>query len=194
MAQDWAVQTAPGRCCVTGRDFGEGEEFYTVLVEEGESFKRLDFSTQEWKGPPEGSFCHFKTRVPVKEQPKQLLVHSEMLIAFFRRLATETKPVRLQLRFVLALILMRKRLLRYDGSKTEDRLEIWNMTLTRDQTHHRVVNPQLTDDQIGVVSRELSGILHSDMGEWADRLPMKPEGMNETGTSSVDSTQADDQE
>ena len=41
------------------------------------------------------------------------------------------------------------------------------MTLTRDHSKHRVVNPRLTDDQIEGVSKQLSAILHEDMGEWA---------------------------
>jgi hypothetical protein len=62
---------------------------------------------------------------------------------------------------------MRKRLLRYDGSTTTDDGEVWQMTLTRDQTTHRVVHPPLTDAEIAGVSEQLSAILHGDMGVWA---------------------------
>jgi hypothetical protein len=167
MAQQWQVDAATGRCAETGRAFEEGEEFYTVLFEQDETFTRLDYSMEAWQGPPKDAYCHFKSRVPVKEKQKKLLVDNEVLIGFFRRLADESEPVRLQFRFVLALILMRKRLLRYDGSAVEDGLDIWRMTLTRDQSTHRVVNPRLTDGQIEGVSRQLSAILHGDMGVWA---------------------------
>jgi hypothetical protein len=167
MTQQWEVASTTGRCAATGRPFEEGEEFYTVLLEDGESFRRVDYSLSGWSGPPDRAFCHFKSRVPVKEKQKKLLVDQEVLIGFFERLAEESEPVRIQFRFVLALILMRKRLLRYDGSKMEDGVEVWTMTLTRDQTGHRVINPNLTDEQIEGVSTQLSAILHSDMGEWA---------------------------
>ncbi len=113
----WQVERAAGQCSATGRALAEGEEFHTVLFEEGESFRRADYSLEAWEGPPEGSYCHFKTRVPVKEKKKQLLVGNEALTAFFIRLADETAPIRVQFRFVLALILMRKRILRYDGTR-----------------------------------------------------------------------------
>jgi hypothetical protein len=167
MPQQWEVANTTGRCAATGRAFEEGEEFYTVLLEDGDSFKRVDYSLSGWSGPPDGAFCHFKSRVPVKEKQKKLLVDQEVLVGFFERLADETEPVRIQFRFVLALILMRKRLLRYDGSRMEDAVEVWTMTLTRDQSVHRVINPNLTDEQIEGVSTQLSAILHSDMGEWA---------------------------
>jgi hypothetical protein len=164
--QQWEVEPTTGRCAVTGRTLEEGEEFYTVLFEDGESFRRVDYSLEAWEGTPEGSYCHFKSRIPIKEKRKKLLVDNELLINFFIRLAEETEPVRLQFRFVLALILMRKRLLRYEGSAVREGVETWELVLTHEQTRHQVINPRLTDDQIEGVSKQLGAILHGDMGEW----------------------------
>ena len=80
MAQQWEVQRSMGTCVATGRAFEEGEEFYTVLFEDGDSFRRLDYCVNAWQGPPEGAYCHFKTRVPVKEKQKKLLVDQELLL------------------------------------------------------------------------------------------------------------------
>lgn len=168
MAQDWQVEHPTGRCAVTGRELAEGEEYYAVLFEEGESFRRVDYSDDGWTGPPEGSYCHFRTRVPIKEKKKQLLVDNAVLVNFFLRLADEEDPSRLRFRFVLALILMRKRLLRYDTSEVRDGNEYWRMTMPSDQSSHDVLNPRLTDDQIEDVSGQISSILHGDMGEWAE--------------------------
>jgi hypothetical protein len=167
MAQQWEVESTTGRCTISGRELEEGETFYTVLFEDGDSFRRTDYTVDVWEGPPEGAFCHFKTRVPVKAKRKKLLVDNELLVSFFVRLADETEPVRIQFRFVLALILMRKRLLRYVGSETLDEVEVWRMVVPVEQTEHKVVNPHLTDGQIEGVSGQLSAILHGDMGEWA---------------------------
>ncbi|MBI4717578.1 MAG: hypothetical protein HY763_07220 [Planctomycetes bacterium] len=173
MQPSWQVETPRGVCAATGRRLEEGEEFFTVLFEDGESFRRADYAVDAWQGPPPGTYCHFKSRVPVKVKRKQLLVDDDMLAQFFLRLAPETEPVRVQFRFVLALILMRKRKLRYDGSRVSDGVEVWQMTLLRDQSTHRVVNPRLTDDQIAGVSAQLTAILHGDMGQWATEV-MEP--------------------
>lgn len=167
MSTAWELQRPSGQCSVTGRTLQEGEEFYSALFEEGETFRRADYAAEAWPGPPEGCYCHFKSRVPVRKKPRQLLVDNEALVAFFLRLAEEKEPIRVQFRFVLALILMRKRILRYDGSRVADGVEVWRMTLPRDGTVHEVVNPQLTEDQIGEVSHHLGAILHSDMGAFA---------------------------
>ncbi len=177
MAQQWKIESLTGRCAATGRVLAEGEEFFTVLLEDGESFRRVDYSLDAWQGPPEGAFSHFRTRVPVKEKRKRLLVDDEILVHFFLRLADQSEPHRLQFRFVLALILMRKRLLRYDETIMEDGREVWRMTLTLDKTTHQVVNPHLTDDQIEGVSSQLSAILHGDMGHWT-QLDDFPESLS----------------
>ena len=169
--QHWELDSATGKCTTTGRALAEGEEFYTVLFEEGDTFRRADFSTEGWQGPPEGCYCHFKTRVPVKEKKKKLLVDDELLVGFFQRLADDPEPVRVHFRFVLALILMRKRTLRYEGSVVEDGAEVWTMALPREGSTHRVINPRLSDDQIEAVSAQLTAILHSDMGIWAEPTP-----------------------
>ncbi|MFQ5591270.1 MAG: hypothetical protein ACE5HE_08920 [Phycisphaerae bacterium] len=164
--QQWELKPPHGCCSVTGRALREGEEFYTVLFEEQDSFRRADYSVEAWSGPPAEAYCHFKTRLPVKEKRKRTFVNDEMLVGFFERLADETEPVRIQFRFVIALMLMRKRLLRYVESKIEAGTEVWTMRLASDQSLHRVTNPQLSDDQIEGVSTQLSAILHEDMAQW----------------------------
>ncbi len=166
----WQVDSPHGVCAVTGHKLEEGEEFYTVLFEEGETFRRADYSLGGWQGAPEGAFCFFKTRVPVSRKRKRLLVDDDLLVQFFLRLAREVEPARVQFRFVLALILMRKRKLRYEGTTSVGGVETWDMTLVKDQSRHTVVNPRLSDAEVQSVSAQLSAILHGDMGPWAQEL------------------------
>ena len=169
--QQWQVQTPTGQCAKTGQPIKEGDPFYAVLFEEGELFRRADYSVESWQGPPEGCYCYFKTRMPVKEKKKKLYVDDELLIEFFLRLESDTEPVRVQFRFVLGLILMRKRLLRFERSATVDGQDSWTLTLMRDKSEHRLVNPDLSDEQIDVVSKQLGSILHGDTGAWTTEEP-----------------------
>lgn len=159
----WQVDRTAGQCAKTGLALKEGDPYYTVLFEEGDTFRREDYSEEGWTGPPEGAFCHFKTRLPVKQKKKRLLVDDDLLVNFFSRLADETEPARLRFRFVLALILMRKRILKYDETIKEGENEYWRMRLVKETHVHTVLNPRMTDDEILEVSRELSVILHGDV-------------------------------
>lgn len=166
MTRDWQIENTKGKCTASGRTLQEGEEFYTVIFEDGESFRRLDIAADAWTGVPDGAFCHFKTRVPVKQKKRRLLADDDVLISFFQRLADETDALRIQFRFVLALILMRKRILRYESTEVLEGHEIWRMISPSDQVEHRVENPKLTDAQIEGVSEQLTTILHGDTSDW----------------------------
>ena len=162
--KQWETARPTGICAKTGRELTEGEELYAVLFEDGDSFRREDYSVEAWTGPPPDAYCHFKSKVPIREaKRKRVFVDDEMLVNFFVRLGDETDLLRLQFRFVLALILMRKRLLRYEETLHDGQTESWQMRLVKEQTVHRVLNPRLTDEQIEGVSEQLGAILHGDV-------------------------------
>ncbi len=165
---DWKVQRSQGRCVKTGRGFAPGETYHVVLYCADDGLRREDYSEEAWTGPPEDAFCCFKTRKP-EDQPdkkkKRLLVDDDVLVDFFLRLKDEQERTRLQFRFVLALILMRKRLVKYEDTREEGGKEIWEMRLTRDRSLHSVINPRLNEEEIQEVSRQLTSVLHSDARE-----------------------------
>jgi hypothetical protein len=156
---DFEVARAVGRCFVSGREIAPGEAFYTVLLETPQGFERRDYTSESWTGPPEGSFCHFKTRLPAKDQKKKTFVDDEVLIAFFHRLAASDEAIKQRFRFVLSLILLRKRLLKYERTIREGISEFWEMRLMRDKSVHRVFNPLLDDAQIAELTGQLGVIL-----------------------------------
>ena len=174
--EQWNIQPATRRCEVSGSELAEGEEYYAVLFEDGESFRREEYSLSAWQGPPEGAFCHFRTRVPVKTRRPKLLVDDDMLIHFFARLAGAEDRAKQRFRFVLALILMRKRLLKFEETVRGGDEEWWRMRLMRDaadgsvckEEPQLVLNPRLDEEQIESVSRELGVILHGHAEQGAE--------------------------
>lgn len=166
---EYEVTRAVGRCTVTGRTFSEGELFHSALFETPDGFERRDYSTESWEGPPEGALCHFQTRLAKKEEArKKLFVDSDVLINLFLRLADIDDPLKLRFRFVLSLIMLRKRLLKYERTVREDSREFWEMRMMRDKTLHRVLNPVLDEQEIQELTGELGSIL-------AGQLPDAPD-------------------
>ncbi len=165
---DWEVQRTTGRCAVTGRELAEGEEFYAVLFDRNGTLERVDYSIEAWKGPPEGAFCFWQSRVPVREKKKAVWVDDEVLVNLFSRLANESDEMKVRFRFVLALLLMRKRILKYEQTTRDGDHEYWQMRLVRDTAGggvYMVENPQLSDAQIEAVSAQLRSILQGEMPE-----------------------------
>lgn len=158
---EFEITRPGGQCSVSGRALAEGEVFHTVLFETPGGFERRDIAEESWDGPPEGAFCHFKTRLPEKTRPRKVFVDNDVLVGFFERLDRTDDPSKLRLRFVLALMLMRKRLLKYETTNRDGGKEIWRMRLTRDKSLHQVLNPDLGEDQIQALTGELSVLLAS---------------------------------
>lgn len=165
---DWEVQRTTGRCAVSGRELAEGEEFYAVLIDRNGVLERVDCSIEAWKGPPEDAFCFWRSHVPVKEKKKAVWVDDEVLVNLFARLANEKDDLKIRFRFVLALLLMRKRLLKYEQTARDGDREYWQMRFVRESAPggvHMVENPQLSDAQIEAVSAQLRAILQGEVPE-----------------------------
>ena len=163
---DWEINKPLGQCYGNGRKIEYGEEYFGALVETEEGLQRRDFCADCWESEKPKVFCHWKTRLPEPGQKKQLFVVDQMLMAFFERLGNETDPEKVNFRFVLTLVLMRKKLLKYDESRTDDGKEIWRLRIPGDRSAENkveVINPHLNEEQIEQLSSQIGEILHTDL-------------------------------
>jgi len=159
---DWEIKKTLGQCSGTDREFAIDEEYFAALVETETGFERRDFSADYWNEHKPQVYCFWKTKMPNPEQKKKIFVNDEILMAFFERLAQETDVEKINFRFVLTLILMRKRRLKYDGCRNEDGREIWTLRVTGQDRMVEAVNPHLTEDQIESLSAQMGQILQAD--------------------------------
>lgn len=160
---EWEINKTLGQCYGSQKEFEVDEEYFAALVQTDEGLERRDFCGEYWQEHEPEVYCFWKTRMPNPEVKKQLFIDDAMLMAFFDRLAEETDTEKLNFRFVLTLILMRKRKLKYDSSKMEDGQEIWTIKVTGQDRKEEVINPQLTEEQIEELSGQMSQILQSDL-------------------------------
>jgi hypothetical protein len=117
-------------------------------------------------------FSFWRTTVPEPQQKKKLLVDDSVLMDVFQRMEGKSEPQEIRFRFVLALILMRKRLLKYEGmeelppvtdSMAPKPPETWRMLPKGTEAPVHVINPHLTAEQITEVSQQLSAILAEEV-------------------------------
>ncbi len=160
---EWEINKPLGQCYGTGRKIEYGEEYFGALVETDEGLQRRDFSADYWEEEKPNVFCYWKTRLPHPSQKKQIFVDDEMLLAFFERLGKETEQEKVNFRFVLALILMRKRRLKYDATRVEDANEIWRLRIVGEKQIVEVINPHLDEEQIEQLSSQIGQILQADL-------------------------------
>jgi len=160
---DWEIKKTLGQCWGSGKKFEVGVEYYAALVETPDGFERRDFSVEFWQEQKPEVYCYWKTKMIHPDRKRRLFVDDDMLMTFFERLADETEPEKVNFRFVLTLILMRKRILKYDSSELKDGKEIWTLRATGEKRSVHVVNPHLSEDQVAELSSQIGEILQIEM-------------------------------
>lgn len=156
---DYQIQPNSRRCAVTGRELKPGERFYSALLEEDHRLVRKDFCAEAWQGPPQGAFSFWTGHVQLGGETKRPRFDDDMLEECFHRLRDENEPSRLNFRYVVALLLLRRRRFRYEASRVESGVE--KITLRHLGTNEtvEVVNPHLSDDEIVQVQEEVFRVL-----------------------------------
>ena len=153
-----------------------GDECIATLCEriEDEGFERLDYCPKQWESGirPDRLFSYWRTTVPASDAKEKILVDDSVLMDLFERLGEDTREQRIAFRFILALILMRKRMLRYvrrgdvgdEGDEGDN--EIWFMRpkgSDPDSPLIEVINPQLSEDDIRELSDQLTEVLQGEI-------------------------------
>lgn len=161
-------------CAQTGRALEVGEQHIAALIEtpEDEALVRVAYSLDAWaKGPnlPPGAalFGFWRRTLPESEdQPKQLVSEDE-LFDLFEQLGEATEHKQLAFRYLLALILMRKKILLFEQSKPRTREEPGEL-IVRQRVKggggelFSVLDPGLDDDTVAQATEELGQIMNLD--------------------------------
>jgi hypothetical protein len=159
---DYQIQANTRRCAATGRDLLPGEKFYSVLLDEDGKFVRKDYGGDAWHGPPEGTFSFWMGRVPAQEQDRRPRFDDEMLVECFQRLEGQTSPEKVNFRYVIALLLMRRKRFKFDEARMEGDVEILRLRCSKTRAQFHVVNPRLTEEQMAAVQEEVVKVLGWD--------------------------------
>lgn len=164
LSSEWEIARLTGRCAVSGRELAEGESYYAVLLETAAGLERRDYSIEAWSGAPEGTFCHWRGRMPTKQKRSgPISLDPELLTQLFLRLEESGVEAMQQLRFVIGLLLMRKRLVRMEQTTQQEGREFWQLRLVQDGSIHQVPNPQLSNEQVDRLSIQLLGLLSGEL-------------------------------
>lgn len=115
---DYEFQRCTRRCAATDRELVPGEEFFSVLIAEGAELRRLDYSVGAWEGPPEKAAGWWKSRMPDPASRRMHWAPNDVMLHFFEELANQ--PAQADMRFVLALLLVRRRVFREEDRGTDD--------------------------------------------------------------------------
>jgi len=153
-----------GRCAVSNEPIEPGQKFMAALRETPAGFERVDISLAKWPEFDRKDVIGFwQTIMPAAEQKKKVFVDDQVLCEIFERLSDTAEPAKLNFRFVLGLILMRKRMIIYENTRTEGDREIWTVRFKGRDDKLDLVNPKLDEQQVLEVSQQLGEILNEEL-------------------------------
>ena len=170
MNQDWEIRKRSDTCTMSQRPFHEGEYFYTAIFREGDGFRREDVTEEAWTSRPAGdnpvAFWRSKFELPPPPPPEPLAKQDAEGI--LRKLIEENSDATTNARYILALMLERKRLLKPMDSTDPDVL-----VYERAQTGETFLirNPHLSLAQVPEIQREVSALLGLQLGMDAPAEP-----------------------
>ena len=156
---EYQIEANTRRCALTGRELQPGDKFYSVLLDEGGKFHRRDYSYEAWQGPPAGAFSFWTGRIPVGEQDRRPRIDDDMLVDCFQRLEGETDPGRVRFRYVIALLLMRRKRFKFEEARNENGQEVLYLRCARTRDACRVINPRLSEEEMTAVQEEVFKVL-----------------------------------
>lgn len=168
MAKEYNISKTSGQCATCKTPILPEEELMAVIRETDEAFIREDFCLNCWPSQPQEQDSSvlgvWRARVPKPEEKKKLLVDDEVLVNFFHRLEGTEEQAKINFRFVLALVLMRKRLLIYDRmNKDAQGNQTWQMHIRGNSQVHHVIDPDMDEDKIAQVSQQLGQIMEGEL-------------------------------
>ena len=158
MQADWEIKSRAHQCSRTGREFAEGEFFYTILVREGEGFLREDMSEEAWNERNENiqPFSFWRSKYEPPAPPPAEPLPRDDAEGLLRRLIQENDPTYANVRYILALMLERKRVIRPLESSDDDMLVYEHLATGETFV---LANPKLSFERIPEVQREVSALL-----------------------------------
>jgi hypothetical protein len=160
---DYEIQGPTKVCAATGRELKPGDRFHAVLVEQAGKLVRIDYATEAWPGPPPDAVAHWNGRVREANKPRKPVVNDDMLLGCFDRLKDTTDPDGSNFRYVVALLLMRRKRYRFeDVIRDPAGRDVLLLKDAKGGMVHQVTDPRLTDDQIATVQAEVFRVLGWD--------------------------------
>lgn len=191
---DWKVDRGKKMCSPCEHVFEENEKYFSALVDNEKYFARDDYCLGCWeKADKENFFSFWKTRMPDdNEEPKRCIVDTQVIYMFFTKLEDAESTEKLLFRYLLCLLLIRKRFLRLDDFLKEEDGEYILVWDRRAEKSLKVYNPEVTDELLLEAQKELSCIFDMPFDDDAEETPIEEDSNAESTDEEAEETEGSD--
>jgi len=167
MLSDWEIKARAHRCSRTDEPFEDGAPIYTLLFRDKTRFVREDISEAAWRRLKDTikpfSFWKSQYQAPAAKPPEA--VPRESAESLLRRLPDEDNTGTVNARYVLAIMLERKRILRQVDVResADERILVYEHVKTGEV--FLILDPRLNLADVEPVQQEVYRLLNATNGE-----------------------------
>jgi hypothetical protein len=161
MLSEWEIKTRSHLCAQTDEPFQDGMTIYTLLFREHAGFQRVDVSEEGWRQIKEISipFSFWKSKYEVPPPRPSEAMPKESTEELLRRLMQNNDLDQVNARYVLAIMLERKKTLKQVAIRetSEEKLLIYEHVKSGEA--FIIADPRLHLDQLDAVQQEVFDLL-----------------------------------
>lgn len=164
MIQNWSIRTRSHHCSLSERPFVEGEVFHTAIYFDAETsgYLRRDVALDAWKQEvsERKPIAYWKTTyTPNIVEAKPEVTSKESAMALLQRFIEEDEPATENARYILALMLERKRILAPTATKEVDGQKMLFYENKKTSEVYIVRDPELRLDELAQLQDEVAMLL-----------------------------------
>ncbi len=161
LTQEWNIQSRAAQCAATARPFAKGDRVFSALYWREGQYQRVDLCAEAWKARNENiePLSAWQTDfVPAPPPPPEALKKDDAE-SLLRRLMTENAPATRNARYILALMLERKQVLRQVERQKQEGVSVLVYEHIPTSEVWLIEDPGLKLGELGAVQQEVAHLL-----------------------------------
>jgi hypothetical protein len=178
MSASYSVTSPSPTCAVTGAAIEPGAPCMSLLYEiDGDILVRQDVCMRAWErgerpaapsrdDGPVPLVAYWRTTMRDRDEPKKMLIGDGEVLDLFEQLEDAEGDHQLAFRYLLCLILIRKKQLIWEGARPATRDEVGAVLVRRRGDKEgpviEVIDPGLDDASIEAATKQLSAVMNLD--------------------------------
>ena len=152
---EFNIRPAAKCCAKTGKPFQSGDICWSILVEKDGQMVRQNISSDVWEGPPQDAIGHWRTQITESAESGRPKLDADSLFDYFLQLSDSPNIVQQQYRYVLALLLLRKRRLILEEVVEIDERPTMRLVGSGGEGPFDVAEEELNEEQIDRLQQQL---------------------------------------
>lgn len=171
MADAWQFARSSKICAKTGVEIPPETPYYSGLIETDTGLERLDYTAETWPEIDKSEFfSYWKNKGWSSRADKKPPIDYERLLSFFDALDGAEDRFKRLLRYVVALVLVRKRKLRLDDMSRTDQGDDKLMLFDRRDGGRNVaiISPEASREELDQAQEKLNQLFDCDFEEQSD--------------------------